>query len=56
MVEDEKKTMTDLENIEQSVVEAEAEAEVDLQRQEADFALKLVDTLVGFNDQQIFHN
>lgn len=53
MVEDEKKTMTDPENIEQSVVEAEAEAEVDLQRQEADFALKLVDTLVGFNDQQI---
>ena len=53
MVEDEKKTMTDPENSEQSVVEAEAEAEVDLQRQEADFALKLVDTLVGFNDQQI---
>ena len=53
MVEDEKKTITDPENSEQSVVEAEAEAEVDLQRQEADFALKLVDTLVGFNDQQI---
>ena len=53
MVEDEKKTMTDPENSEQSVVEAEAEAEVDLQRQEADFALKLVDTLVSFNDQQI---
>ena len=53
MVEDEKKTVTDPENSEQSVVEAEAEAEVDLQRQEADFALKLVDTLVSFNDQQI---
>ena len=53
MVEDEKKTITDPENSEQSVVEAESEAEVDLQRQEADFALKLVDTLVGFNDQQI---
>ena len=53
MVEDEKKTITDPENSDQSVVEAEAEAEVDLQRQEADFALKLVDTLVSFNDQQI---
>jgi hypothetical protein len=49
VVEDEKKTTADPENSEQSVVEAE----VDLQRQEADFALKLVDTLVSFNDQQI---
>ena len=49
MAEDEKKTTTDPENSDQSV----AESEVDLQRQEADFALKLVDTLVGFNDQNI---
>ena len=49
MAEDEKKTTTDTENSDQSV----AESEVDHQRQEADFALKLVDTLVGFNEQNI---
>ena len=38
---------------EESVEDAEANSEKDQQRSEADFALKLVETLVGLNDQVI---
>ena len=50
LAEDEKKTDTDVE-----VAEAEIEirSEAEQQKFESDFALKMVDTLVSLNDQQI---
>ena len=57
MAEDEKETVVEGENLQvedqQVVVDPEARSDAEQQKFEADFALKMVDTLVNFNAQQI---
>jgi len=57
VAEDEKETVVEGENLQvedqQVVVDPEARSEAEQQKFEADFALKMVDTLVSFNAQQI---
>ena len=57
VAEDEKETVVEGENLQvedqQVVVDPEARSEAEQQKFEADFALKMVDTLVNFNAQQI---
>ena len=53
MAEDDKKTDIDFENEEVSDDEIEVRSEQEQQKFESDFALKMVDTLISFNEQQI---
>ena len=53
MAEDDKKTDIDFENEEVFDDEIEVRSEQEQQKFESDFALKMVDTLISFNEQQI---
>ena len=53
MVEDDIKLDLDFENNEDTDDEIEVRSEQEQQKFESDFAIKMVDTLVSFNDQQI---
>ena len=53
MVKDDMKLDLDFENNEDTVNEIEVRSEQEQQKFESDFAIKMVDTLVSFNDQNI---
>lgn len=53
MAEDEKETVIESETLEVVDIDTDVRTEVEQQKFESDFALKMVDTLVSFNDQQI---
>ena len=53
MDEDDRKLKEDTELGEKADLEVEARSDIEQQKFESDFALKMVDTLVNFNDQQI---
>ena len=53
MAEDEKETVIESETQQVVDVDTAVRTEVEQQKFESDFALKMVDTLVSFNDQQI---
>ena len=53
MAEDEKETVVESEAQQVADVDTDVRTEVEQQKFESDFAIKMVDTLVSFNDQQI---
>ena len=53
MAEDEKETVIESEAQQVADVDTDVRTEVEQQKFESDFAIKMVDTLVSFNDQQI---